>query len=111
MLAEKSSEHPLAKAIVSKIQNVIGSELTSLLSSQYKVKEFKNRDGEGITAIISDELNYKELNVACGNDKLFRSLIVDMPEDLKERLEDLEGQGYTVVTLLVDLKPSLIFTL
>lgn len=49
--------------------------------------------------------------MACGNDKLFRSLIVDMPEDLKERLEDLEGQGYTVVTLLVDLKPSLIFTL
>jgi cation transport ATPase len=52
MLAEKSSEHPLAKAIVSKIQSAIGSELSSLLSSQYKVKEFKNRDGEGITAVI-----------------------------------------------------------
>jgi cation transport ATPase len=111
MLAEKSSEHPLAKAIVSKIQSVIGSELTSLLSSQYKVKEFKNRDGEGITAVISDELTHKEIHVACGNDKLLHSLILDIPEDLKERLEELEGQGYTVVTLLVDLKPSLIFTL
>ena len=49
--------------------------------------------------------------MACGNDKLLRSLIVNIPEDLKERMEELEGQGYTVVTLLVDLKPSLIFTL
>ena len=49
--------------------------------------------------------------MACGNDKLLRSLILVIPEDLKERLEDLEGQGYTVVTLMVDLKPSLIFTL
>lgn len=49
--------------------------------------------------------------MACGNDKLLHSLMKGMPEDLSERLEDLEGQGHTVVTLLVDLKPSLIFTL
>ena len=111
MLAEKSSEHPLAKAIVRKIQGAIGSELASLLSSQYKVKEFKNRDGEGITAVISDDVNHKELQVACGNERLLHSLIKDVPEDLKKRLEELEGQGYTVVTLLIDLKPALIFTL
>jgi len=111
MLAEKSSEHPLAKAIVSKIQSAIGSEVASLLSSQYKVKEFKNRDGEGITAVISDELNHKELQVACGNERLLQSINKDVPEDIKERLEELEGQGYTVVTLLVELKPALIFTL
>lgn len=91
MLAEKSSEHPLAKAIVSKIQSAIGSEVASLLSSQYKVKEFKNRDGEGITAVISDELNHKELQVACGNERLLQSIIKDVPEDIKERLEELEG--------------------
>ena len=49
--------------------------------------------------------------MACGNDKLLRSLILELPDDLKEKLEELEGQGYTVVTLMVDLKPSLIFTL
>ena len=49
--------------------------------------------------------------MACGNERLLHSLIKDVPEDLKERLEELEGQGYTVVTLLIDLKPVLIFTL
>ena len=40
MLAEKSSEHPLAKAIVNKIESVIPSESLAQLNAQYKIKEF-----------------------------------------------------------------------
>ena len=57
MLAEKSSEHPIAKAIVAKIQRVITKESLERLEGRYKVKEFKNRDGEGVTALIYDEVN------------------------------------------------------
>ncbi len=49
-LAEKSSEHPLAKAIVSELIKVIPSQKFSDLSKKYSIKEFKNRDGEGVVA-------------------------------------------------------------
>lgn len=50
-LAENSSEHPLAKAIVNKLKSLIEKEIESFNQS-YTIKEFKNRDGEGVYAEI-----------------------------------------------------------
>ena len=50
-LAEKSSEHPIAAAICSSIQNNIPTQIHSL-DNNYKILEFKNRNGEGIVANI-----------------------------------------------------------
>lgn len=53
LLCERQSEHPLAKAIVKKIVSLIPSQIEEF-SHRYKVREFKNRDGEGVTAVVVD---------------------------------------------------------
>ena len=111
MLAEKSSEHPLAKAIVNKIQSVIPSESLAQLNAQYKIKEFKNRDGEGVVANVMDSGNMKEIVISCGNDKLMRSQQVNFPSEVKHGLRKLEEQGLTVVTLAVSQVAQLIITM
>ena len=73
LLAEKSSEHPLGKAIVNKIQALIPSETLNTFSHTFKVKEFKNKDGEGIVATISDSTNQSDLTISCGNENLMKS--------------------------------------
>ena len=55
-LTEKNSEHPLAKAIVDKIQTLIPRQIDDF-SETYVVKEFKNRDGEGVVATIINTKN------------------------------------------------------
>ena len=105
MLAEKSSEHPLAKAIVNKIHSVIPSESLAQLNAQYKIKEFKNKDGEGVVANVTDSVNMKEIVISCGNDKLMRSQQVNFPSEVKHGLRKLEEQGLTVVTLAVSQIP------
>ena len=52
-LLEQASEHPLAKAIVKKIESLIPSKIEEF-KVRYTVKEFKNRDGEGVVATIVD---------------------------------------------------------
>lgn len=69
-MTEKASEHPLAKAIVKKIHSLIPSKIEEF-SQRYHVKEFKNRDGEGVVAsIINKQNNDVVFQVLCGNDKL-----------------------------------------
>lgn len=88
LLAERQSEHPLAKAIVKKIIGLIPSQ-TEEFGKRYKVKEFKNRDGEGVVATIIDtmaETNsvdsmcHAVFEIACGNDKLMSSMKVDFSD-------------------------------
>lgn len=71
LLVEKQSEHPLAKAVVNKIASLIPSRIEEF-ALKYKVKEFKNRDGEGVTATITNAEG-ESLAVCCGNDKLMDS--------------------------------------
>ena len=73
LLVEKQSEHPLARAVVNKIQSLIPSQIEEF-KQRYRVREFKNRDGEGVTATIIDSDNPDlPIHVCCGNDKLMRS--------------------------------------
>ena len=105
MLCEKSSEHPLAKALVNKIQSVIPSDTLTEYNVQYKVKDFKNRDGEGVVATLTDSRTKEELVVSCGNDKLMRSQGVNINQEVRIGLAKLEEQGLTVVTLAVNNEP------
>lgn len=52
-LVEQQSEHPLAKSIARKLESLIPSQIEEF-KDRYKVREFKNRDGEGVTAKIWD---------------------------------------------------------
>jgi len=52
---------------------MIPSETLTLFSHRFKVKEFKNRDGEGVVATITDSTNQSDLTISCGNDKLMKS--------------------------------------
>jgi Cu+-exporting ATPase len=82
-LCEKSSEHPLAKSIVNKIQAILTNETIANYNKKFEVKEFKNREGEGVSAIITDESKNETLDVSCGNLKLLHSLSIKN-EDLEE---------------------------
>lgn len=53
---EKQSEHPLAKAIATKIHTLIPSKIDEF-NQRYSMKDFKNRDGEGVVANIIDTLD------------------------------------------------------
>lgn len=70
-LTEKNSEHPLAKAIVKKIETLIPGKIEEL-NKQYKLKDFKNRDGEGVVATITENSTEKSHTVLAGNQKLIK---------------------------------------
>lgn len=76
-LIEKNSEHPLAKAIVKKIQDLIPSKIEEY-SQRFEVKEFKNRDGEGVQSQIYDKAEDRMMEVLCGNNKLMNNFKVDV---------------------------------
>jgi Cu+-exporting ATPase len=71
-LAEKSSEHPLAKAIVKDIESKIPGKLEEL-GKRHTTKEFKNIDGEGVKVIVNCHEQNKEMQILCGNDKLVKT--------------------------------------
>lgn len=68
-LAEKQSEHPLAKAIVKRIEALIPFKITEY-DKKYRLKDFKNRDGEGVVATIYDSTNDQNHTVIVGNHKI-----------------------------------------
>lgn len=72
LLAEQTSEHPIAKAICSQmeknLQHVNSQESLTLIN-------FSNRNGEGIIAKVKDGQD-KEITVLCGNLKLMKAFNV-----------------------------------
>lgn len=67
--------------MVKKIAHLIPSRLDEF-SKRYAVKEFKNRDGEGVVAMIIDKESPEvaPFGIACGNDKLMKSQNIDFSE-------------------------------
>jgi Cu+-exporting ATPase len=84
---ERSSEHPLAAAIVK------GAEVKKL--SLADVIGFKSTTGKGVKGTVSGK------QVAVGNAELFRDLSVD-PAPLLDRAEALRKEGQTVMLVAVD---------
>jgi Cu+-exporting ATPase len=88
---ERSSEHPLAAAIVK------GAEAKKLSLSD--VVGFNSTTGKGVQGTVSRK------QVAVGNAELFRDLKVD-PAPLLERAEALRQEGQTVMLIAVDGKAA-----
>jgi len=88
---ERSSEHPLAEAIVE------GTEARGLKLG--KTDNFNSVTGEGVTGEVDG------LKVAIGNDKLFESLGIDA-EKLPALSEQYREEGQTVMLIALDGKAA-----
>jgi Cu+-exporting ATPase len=88
---ERSSEHPLAAAIVK------GAESRKLTMTD--VAEFNSTTGKGVKGTVSGK------QVAVGNAELFRDISVD-PAPLLDRAEALRKEGQTVMLVAVDGKAA-----
>jgi Cu+-exporting ATPase len=88
---ERSSEHPLAAAIVK------GAEAKKL--ALVDVAGFSSTTGKGVKGAVSGK------QVAVGNAELFRDLAVD-PAPLLDRAEALRKEGQTVMLVAVDGKAA-----
>lgn len=87
---EKSSEHPLAEAILK------GAEDQKIELA--KVEDFESVTGKGISGIIDGE------RVLLGNIKLMSENGIDFQQDSKA--ETLRAEGQTVMFIAVDGKPA-----
>jgi Cu+-exporting ATPase len=85
---EKSSEHPLAEAIIK------GAEERNIESA--KVENFESVTGKGIRGVIENK------KVLLGNSKMMRENDVDFSQD--EKAERLQAEGQTVMFIAVDGK-------
>jgi Cu+-exporting ATPase len=88
---ERSSEHPLAAAIVK------GAEAKKLALAD--VTGFNSITGKGVTGTVSGK------QIAVGNTELFKALSID-PAGLLDRAEELRKQGQTVMLVAVDGKAA-----
>ena len=88
---ERSSEHPLAAAIVK------GAETRKLTLAE--VQGFSSTTGKGVKGTISGK------QVAIGNTELFRELGID-PAPLLTQAEALRKEGQTVMMIAVDGKSA-----
>jgi len=84
---ERSSEHPLAEAIVR------GAEERGLELA--KAEDFQSVTGKGVTGMVDGH------PVALGNIKLLESLGID-PGDLPQQADTLRADGQTVMLLAID---------
>lgn len=78
---EQSSEHPLASAIVKKAED--------MKLSTPKVSQFEAIEGKGVKALVNGKKSF------VGNDKLLAD--VNISDDLKQRVEQLQSAAKTVV--------------
>ena len=88
---ERSSEHPLAAAIVK------GAEAKKL--TLIEVQGFSSITGKGVRGAVSGK------QIAVGNAELFREMGID-PAPLLPRAEELRKQGQTVMLIAADGKAA-----
>jgi Cu+-exporting ATPase len=89
---ERSSEHPLAAAIVK------GAEARKLTLTD--VQGFGSTTGKGVKGAISGK------QVAVGNMEMFRELGIDPAPSMLTQAETLRKEGQTVMMVAVDSKPA-----
>ncbi len=89
---ERSSEHPLAAAIVK------GAEARKLTLTD--VQGFSSTTGKGVKGAISGR------QVAVGNAEMFRELGIDPAPPMLTQAETLRKEGQTVMMVAVDGKPA-----
>lgn len=85
---EKNSNHPIAKAIVRKA-NDMNLELIQTSS-------FENITGKGLKAQIDDK------DILAGNKKLLESQDIEIPQSVLEEYENLENLSKTIIFVAID---------
>ncbi len=90
--AEKSSEHPLAEAVVRKAQ-AEGIEME-------EAKEFDATPGKGVVAKVLGK------EIIAGNRMIFQDRGIELPEDVLSKASGFEVQGKTAILVSVDGKIS-----
>jgi Cu+-exporting ATPase len=93
---ERSSEHPLAAAIVTAARDRNASIQEAI--------DFASVTGKGITGKIGDRL------VALGNAKLMTDLGITLG-DLEHKADELRGDGATALFLAIDRKPGAVIAI
>lgn len=83
---EQQSEHPLAEAIVKYLREI------EVISAP--VTHFESLTGKGVAAIFNGE------KYLAGSKKLFTDLKIEIPEVLKDRVNQLQAQAKTVIYFL-----------
>lgn len=94
---EKNSNHPIAKAIVRKA-NEMGLELIS-------INEFENVTGKGLKASLNNQ------EVFVGNFALLESEEIEIPSETRNKYEELENLSKTTIFAAVDGKVKGILSL
>ena len=89
---ERSSEHPLAAAIVK------GAEAKKLTLTD--VQGFSSITGKGVKGTISGK------QIAVGNSEMFRELGIDPAPPMLTQAETLRKEGQTVMLVAIDGKPA-----
>ncbi|MCG3224858.1 MAG: HAD-IC family P-type ATPase, partial [Candidatus Heimdallarchaeota archaeon] len=89
--SRKGSEHSLAKAIISKAEEM---DITFL-----KIESFNAFPGKGIEATIDNH------NFSIGNRKLAAELKSTIPNSINDKMENLENEGNTVMIVFRDKSP------
>lgn len=85
---ENTSEHPLGEAVV-KYARSKGIEF-------YETKEFNAIPGKGIKAI------YDGKKVAIGNRALIKENLIEIDDNIEEKIAELENKGQTVIIVSID---------
>ena len=93
-IAEKGSEHPLAKAIVNYTQSNGIQQINDI-----NVEEFEAIPGRGITAV------YNGVTIKIGNQAFIQDQNIDLSSSM-QLVEKLQGEGKT--TVLVSVNNSVI---
>lgn len=84
---EKSSQHPLASAIIRK------AEENGLNLNEVVVEDFQSLTGKGVKADVHNKRYY------IGSPHLFDELYGEVPLHIKEKIMELQSQGKTVMAL------------
>ncbi len=83
---EKNSNHPIAKAIVSKSEDMNLNTLT--------IDKFENKTGKGLEAIVNDK------KVLAGNIGLMEN--IEIPEKVLMKYKEFENESKTTILIAID---------
>ncbi len=87
--AETNSEHPLGKAIVRSFKETYGEEIV-------RIKSFEMMAGKGIKAVVRGK------EILAGNEKLLLERGCEIPEKMRNDVEDYMKRGCTITYAAVD---------
>ncbi|WP_455719584.1 heavy metal translocating P-type ATPase [Agathobacter sp.] len=89
---EKASDHPLAQAVISYAGDVTSYEACAV----YTVK------GCGVKAVVNEH------EVLVGNQRLMEQYGIELPEQIKQDLKDVQDTGASIVLISIDKKAAML---